>query len=161
MAVALDTLARRRGAHLVAVYAATAHEADPAAFARRWRAGGGALAWPRVVGQRIVFHRISGPQALIPGYRGILEPPPSAAPVAPRAIDLLVVPGIGFDDRGWRLGQGGGFYDRLLATLPRLYSVGLGYTCQLVDDLPHEAHDARLDALVIEARLIEMVPSPS
>jgi len=62
---------------------------------------------------------------------------------------LLFVPCVGYGAGGYRLGYGGGFYDRTLATLkPKPYTVGLGFTNGYVDDLEPEAHDQPLDAIL-------------
>jgi len=62
---------------------------------------------------------------------------------------LLFVPCLGYGPGGFRLGYGGGFYDRTLAKLqPRPFTVGLGFTCGYVDDLEPEPHDVPLDAIL-------------
>ncbi len=64
---------------------------------------------------------------------------------------LLFVPCVGYGPGGFRLGYGGGFYDRTLATLqPKPYTVGLGFTEGFVDDLEPESHDLPLDAILNE-----------
>ena len=71
-------------------------------------------------------------------------------------IDVVVVPGIAFDRRGWRLGRGAGFYDRLLVRLTdRCRSIGFAFGCQVVDAVPAEAHDRRVAALVTETEAVE------
>ena len=76
-----------------------------------------------------------------------------------RQLDLLFVPLVGFDERGYRLGMGGGFYDASLAYLRRRqswrkpYLVGVGYECQKVAKVPHDPWDMPLDAVVTEQRL--------
>jgi len=67
--------------------------------------------------------------------------------------DIVVVPMVGFDNSGGRLGYGGGFYDRTLEFLRRkrdIIAVGIAYSCQQVDDLPTELHDQRLDGVITE-----------
>jgi 5-formyltetrahydrofolate cyclo-ligase len=71
--------------------------------------------------------------------------------------DLVVVPGLGFDAAGWRLGQGGGHYDRtfpaeLREAGPRL--VGFAFDVQLVPRVPHDSHDRMMDAIVTERRIL-------
>jgi 5-formyltetrahydrofolate cyclo-ligase len=71
--------------------------------------------------------------------------------VDPVALDVVVVPGLAFTADGRRLGQGGGHYDRFLPRLrPDCVTVGVGFAEQLVDDLPTEAHDVRLDLVVTD-----------
>ncbi|STZ77050.1 5-formyltetrahydrofolate cyclo-ligase [Bergeriella denitrificans] len=68
-------------------------------------------------------------------------------------LDLLIVPIVGIDRQGYRLGQAGGFYDVSLAAMKyRLptKTLGVGFACQLVDTLPREAHDMPLDGFVSE-----------
>lgn len=94
---------------------------------------------------------------LAPGYFGIPEPQPGTLrPVDPRAIDLLIVPGVAFDLQGNRLGYGGGFYDRFFERLrPGVPLVALAFELQLVEGVPVEPWDRRMDWLVTEKRAIQ------
>jgi 5-formyltetrahydrofolate cyclo-ligase len=65
----------------------------------------------------------------------------------------LVIPGVGFDLQGRRLGRGGGFYDRYLENFQGL-RIGVCFACQLVSHLPEELHDQRMDAIVTEDRVV-------
>lgn len=86
---------------------------------------------------------------------GVLEPRPECAcPVEPAAIDLVVVPGAAFDIRGGRLGYGLGFYDRLLAEVPRAPRVALAFECQLLSAVPAEPHDVPVDLILTEERAV-------
>ncbi|HEX4984148.1 MAG TPA: 5-formyltetrahydrofolate cyclo-ligase [Ilumatobacteraceae bacterium] len=70
----------------------------------------------------------------------------------PTTVDVVVVPGVAFTPTGARLGQGGGWYDRFLAAVrPDCTSIGVGFDPQVVDELPTEAHDIRLDTIVTES----------
>lgn len=64
-------------------------------------------------------------------------------------FDLIIVPGLAFDREGYRLGYGGGYYDTFLAKHPKAYTVGVAYPFQLVDQVPTEPHDARLDQILV------------
>ncbi len=84
--------------------------------------------------------------------RGI-RTPRQGAPVVPGVIDLVVVPGLAFDARGNRLGRGGGFYDRFLRRLRRsATTVGLAFDVQIVDEVPADDRDCRVDFVVTERR---------
>lgn len=92
----------------------------------------------------------------------IPEPPPEMPIVLAKEgdIDVLVVPGLAFDRKGERLGQGKGYYDRFIQhmistdkKIPRLIAVGL--TCQLVDEIPVESYDKRMDLVLIPGETIE------
>lgn len=85
---------------------------------------------------------------------GLWEPDPSRADRVPEdEFDLIVVPGVAFDRSGHRLGLGGGFYDRWLASVsaPR---VGLAFSLQVVERVPHTERDQRVDWIVTENDLI-------
>lgn len=70
----------------------------------------------------------------------------------PSVLDVVVVPGLAFTTSGLRLGQGGGHYDRFLARLrPDCITVGVGFAEQLVDAIPTEPHDVRLDLVVTDS----------
>lgn len=103
---------------------------------------------------------------LRPGAFGILEPPVSGALEAgalatgPGAA-LVCVPGIAFTPAAARLGRGGGYYDRLLTALAgEAVTVGLGYSFQLIDRLPEQAHDRRLDLVVTESAVYAASGAP-
>ena len=88
---------------------------------------------------------------LVTGAMGIPTPAPDSRVVVP---DLLLVPMMAFDDDGFRLGYGGGFYDRTLAALrksnPETLAIGVCFSGLKVDHVPHDEHDARLDWIVTE-----------
>jgi 5-formyltetrahydrofolate cyclo-ligase len=104
------------------------------------------IALPRVEEDKITFYELSSIKSLIRGRFGIMEPPPS---VSISEIDILVVPGIAFDKTGNRLGYGKGYYDRLMSG-KQTFSVGLAYSFQLLENLPYDRYDKRLDAIASE-----------
>lgn len=90
----------------------------------------------------------------------ILEPKINCPRINPTQIDFFLVPGIGFDRRGNRLGHGAGFYDRLLAQAsPTAYFLGYGYDFQVVDAIPHEAHDVVMHAMATPSQIIYIKPA--
>lgn len=88
------------------------------------------------------------------GRWGIREPGERARRVAAGELRLAVVPGLAFDRSGTRLGHGGGFYDRLLAGADAAFLVGVCADWQLAGRLPRDAHDAGVDAVVTEKRMV-------
>jgi len=82
---------------------------------------------------------------------GMLEPDTKiCAPFPPTQIDLVLVPGLAFDRQGYRIGYGGGYYDRFLPRCPQATWVGLAYEAQLVADIFPEAWDIRLHHICTE-----------
>jgi len=108
-----------------------------------------ALWWP---GMEIATNRL-----------GIPEPVDTNASLAPDAIDVVLVPLLGFDRRGHRLGFGGGYYDRSFAFLRDLERpskpllVGIGYALQEIDRIQPEDWDVRLDYVATEHELIDCI----
>ena len=111
---------------------------------------------PRVVGQRLVLHPYV-PDRLVRHRYGMLEPPANAPVVDPGTLDLVLVPGVAYDRRGGRMGFGGGFYDGFLPTTPAL-RVGITYDACLVDELPCDEHDQRMDWIVTPTQLVHCAP---
>ena len=80
------------------------------------------------------------------GKFGIPEPQGAAYEGMP---DLAIVPAVGFDRQNYRLGRGGGYYDRFLGSLRHTRKIGVGYKFQLVDKLPHSRHDIMMDSVIL------------
>ncbi|MEO8377060.1 MAG: 5-formyltetrahydrofolate cyclo-ligase [Candidatus Sumerlaeota bacterium] len=145
------------GKHLLAFYPHK-NEISSLAFLREWLSAGRSLLFPRVDADErtLTMHQITDIAELKPGYRGILEPSNSCNVTNIDSIDAMFIPGLAFDARGNRLGQGGGHYDRLLARLPRsCATIGLAYDWQVVDSVPVVEHDQCLQWIVTPTRTID------
>lgn len=93
--------------------------------------------------------------SLVPGEYDIPEPARDSEWVSPGEIDLLIMPGVAFDRQGGRLGMGGGYYDRILAKLEKnTVRMGLAYEFQIVDHVPLDEYDERVDCLVTESGIL-------
>ncbi len=101
-------------------------------------------------GEVLAFRRWQPGMKLEEGYSGTRHPPQSSPETVP---DILLVPLIAFDRAGYRLGYGGGFYDRTLhhlRTHKQIIAVGVAYAAQQVPIVPHEGRDERLDWVITE-----------
>jgi 5-formyltetrahydrofolate cyclo-ligase len=140
-----------------ALYQPMGSELDPRPLLAPLRRAGAQAALP-AAGHRdepMIFRLWEEAMRLQPDAYGIPAPPPLAPAVAP---DLVVAPLLAFDRAGRRLGQGAGHYDRALANLRArqpVFVLGLAYAGQEVAELPEEAHDERLDAILTETGYIE------
>jgi 5-formyltetrahydrofolate cyclo-ligase len=130
-------------------------EADIRPLMHRLKQRGARLCLPVVLDrQTIVFREIADGMPLVDTGFGTTGPGPDSPVLDP---DLLLVPLSAFDARGHRIGYGAGHYDRAIARLrarsrsPRL--VGIAFDCQQVDEVPFEAHDVALDAVLTESGL--------
>ena len=115
-------------------------------------AEGWTTALPVVVGKELPlkFRRWVPGDAMVSGLWDIQIPVETAPEVEP---DVLLVPMLAFDRKGYRLGYGGGFYDRTLAklrALKKITAIGVAYAGQEVDSVPHDAHDQPLDWIMTE-----------
>ena len=105
------------------------------------------------------WHEIAGwDDVVVPGPFGLREPDPLRCPRVPLAeLDCVFVPGVAFDQEGFRLGRGGGFYDRFLSlTPPTLPCIGLMFSLQTVPAVPCEPHDQALRSVITEDGLVSL-----
>lgn len=142
-------------AHAVALYMALKEEVDTGLLLRHAWESGKAVFLPRVRPHEpgcMDFVRCSGPEDLVPGAFHLLEPRPDLPGLEadnPRfTATLMVIPGVGFARSGYRLGFGGGYYDRFLTKAsPSLLRLGLCYQCQLLAHLPAAPWDQRMNCI--------------
>jgi len=143
-----------RVAGVIAAYASFGSEPDTSEFLARVLGDGKQLLLPRINrAQRTLElrHAIDPGADLIPGVWGIREPAERCPLVDVIDVEFVLVPGVAFTARGARLGYGGGFYDRLLASLDRrVVRIAAAFELQMMDHLPEGPHDQRLDQVVTE-----------
>ena len=92
--------------------------------------------------------------ALVPSTFGVPEPIGSEIPAAADDIDTIILPMLGFDRKGGRIGYGAGYYDRFLSKNPGLRKIGIAFACQEVDNLPVDENDIRMDAIITEDGMV-------
>ena len=112
-------------------------------------ADGKGVALPRVCGKELRFFLVPDLSAVEKGFSGIMEPV-KGGPEAEDPQALVLVPGLAFDPRGYRVGYGGGYYDRFLAREPDHPTVALCYDFQMLTAVPAEVHDIPVE-LVLRA----------
>jgi 5-formyltetrahydrofolate cyclo-ligase len=133
----------------VCAYVSTGHEIETHGLIRQLLAIGRRVCAPAFVGEYQPAQIRDFDADLAKGKFGILEP----RTVTPARPDVWLVPGLAFDPRGNRLGRGRGFYDAMLrqARGPKL---ALAHDFQLLDEIPADAHDARVDFVITESRVV-------
>jgi len=117
-----------------------------------------AVPYTDTIRKEMTIYLFEGWEQLISGVYGILEPVPAhAKKILPGQLDLIIVPGVAFDQSGGRLGYGGGFYDRFLtnyytANCPPL--VAPCFSEQMTDQIPLEKHDFRVNLVINDMEIV-------
>lgn len=167
-----DTLIKQRffalpefiDAKTVLFYASFRSEVETLSMMRESLEMGKRVAVPQVDKERyrLRLYEIKDMNELSPGYMGIPEPSlPDERLVSLDDIDLVIIPGVGFDYSGRRLGYGAGYYDKLLSNMDRkIPFIALAYEEQLVSSIPLELHDVKLDMIITDKRVIKGYPDP-
>ena len=137
---------------IIAIYSPMALEVNCMGLAELWAEQGCRLCLPTIVekDQPLKFRAFELSDPLQKGLCGPLEPLPGKEFVTP---DWIVAPMLGFGSDLTRLGMGGGYFDRTLAQMKGVKTIGLAYELQYCADLPHEPHDIAFDCIVTEKQI--------
>lgn len=153
----LATLPELAVVRTVLGYAATPHEVCIDEALRTLLARAVVVCLPWVDGPALGLARVRDlDHDVAPGWRGVREPVPAGREaLRPTAVDAVLVPGVGFDPNGNRLGHGGGHFDRLLAQVRRDTAlIGIALDSAVVDAVPVEAHDRPVHVIVTPTRTL-------
>ena len=164
-----------REAEVILAYVSYRSEVDTTALIQQVLADGKYLFAPKVSGNEMEFWQITAMEDLQEGYRGIREPKQSITfPDWIRESHkvMMLMPGVVFDRQRHRIGYGGGFYDRYLNRMTggtddaermhnsvagqvSLVTTALAYSCQIVEQIPHEQYDVKPDMLITERGIFD------
>lgn len=143
-------------ARTVMSYVSVGKEVETQQLLLRMQKEGKTVVIPWCEGKELRLFRWESFDELECGTLNILEPRAELRlrqdkRIAPDELDLILVPGLGFDRNGNRLGRGAGYYDRFLKTTPRrVIRIGLSFECQIVENIPMSANDEKVDLVVTE-----------
>jgi len=119
-----------------------------------WESAPRHFCYPRIVGGNMEFVDVPSRDDLtVSEWHGQIRErtSPEARIIPPAEIEVIVIPGLAFTSDGERLGRGGGYYDRYLASLPpATFKIGVCFGVQIVEMLPTEPHDQRVDVVATE-----------
>lgn len=157
----LSRLPEILSANTVYLYCSTGHEVDTRRLIGFLLERGQTVALPVSLPEGEMYFAEYLPGRLQEGrFFGIMEPAADARHLEPADGDLIIVPALAYDRDGYRMGQGGGYYDRFLSER-RLFSVGIGRDCLLCERVIREPHDAPVDCLVTESGVFRFSPAAS
>lgn len=142
---------------VVMLYAAKSPEVTLDAVFAWTLAQGKQVCFPRVCGEEMDFYYVENASDLIPGNFGVREPA-AYCQLATFTKAVCVVPGVGFDKTGNRMGYGKGYYDRYFhKSTADIYKIGICYDEQLQDEIPAMEHDIKMDRVVSASNVIDIV----
>ena len=158
----LFTLEEFQKAEVVLSYQSFRSEVETTEMNQKIRESGKSLYLPKTYADRkeMAFYRVYSDADLIPGYQGILEPQEKEpfteklASLKPEKV-LMLMPGAAFDDKGNRIGYGGGYYDRYLELHPQLHTLALAFDMQVLFEVPAEEQDIKPQLLVTETNIYQ------
>jgi len=152
----LFSLPEFQDAHTVMFFVTFGSEIDTLPMIERALGEGKRVLAPRADPRtrRLLPCQVRSPaQDLASGAHGIREPKAGCPVTALDEVEVVIVPAAVWGDNGYRIGYGGGYYDRFLRQVPGAARVGLGMEVQVVASVPHGEHDLPVDVLVTEARV--------
>ena len=105
---------------------------------------------PCVDGDDLRLRQYTGPECMVSGEQFGIGEPTGEEWTDLAAVELIAVPGVAFDREGNRMGRGRGFYDRLLKSTPNAVKIGLAYNFQMLDAIPTEPHDVKMNLVITD-----------
>lgn len=148
--------------HVILLYASFKSEVDTTGLIEYCLTDGKVTVLPKVdsINNQLRLYEIKNIKELSSGYSGIPEPDvPEDRGMRAEDMDLIIVPGVAFDENCSRLGYGKGFYDKLLSVIRGqglgFSIIGLAYEEQIVESIPYESHDVKMDKIITDKRIIE------
>lgn len=141
-----------RKAEIIMAYSALPDEVQTAGFIEKYYKGKTILL-PCVRGDDLILKQYTGKENMQKGDFGILEPSGDEF-TDYLSIDLIIVPGVAFDSNCNRLGRGKAFYDGFLKKAEKAFKIGICFDFQIVDSIPIEPHDIKMDMVITESKVI-------
>lgn len=148
----LTALPEYEDADRIMAYADYNHEVITRYIIEQSWKDGKEVAVPKVFGKDMVFYRLTDFSQLESGYFGIPEPKEDGETVSWEDA-MMVMPGVAFDENCNRVGYGGGFYDRFLEKHPGIRRVAVGFSFQILSEVPTELTDIRPQVIVTEEKI--------
>lgn len=139
---------RVNAAKTILLYYSMPDEVDTHNLVDLLREQGKTVLLPVTLAHELEIRRYEGPKSLQEGWAFRIMEPTGAVFTQLHTIDLVIVPGMGFDPQGNRLGRGKGYYDRFLRLVPQAYKLGLCFDFQKVASVPTEDTDVRMDEII-------------
>ncbi|HRN85812.1 MAG TPA: 5-formyltetrahydrofolate cyclo-ligase [Candidatus Dojkabacteria bacterium] len=138
-------------AKTVLLYYPTKQEVDISALFQILQEKGKVIFLPKVKNHKIA--KFSAGTPLTKKDKGIYEPD-IRVNRNPEKVDVGIIPGLGFDSQGNRIGHGGGWYDRIFHEIKFIYIIGVCFDSQIISKVPTETHDKSVDVVITEKRII-------
>ena len=141
-------LIEEKGYQIIHCYLPMASEIDITPLIEKMLAAEKLVITPKTLPKRSLQHlRLNSLAEVEEGTFGTRHP--AHAEEYSGAYDLIIIPGLAFDQSNYRLGYGGGYYDNFLHQHPRAHQLGICYPFQKIKQVPLEAHDVQLDAILM------------
>lgn len=147
-----------KDAHTIMTYISFENEVDTHEFIKNSIKMGKEIVVPITIAQtkELKVSKLMNFNELEIGFYNILTPKKEFIRfIDPKEIDLIIVPGVAFDRKGYRIGYGGGYYDRFLSQLDEVDKISLAFQLQVIEEVPKEYFDIPVDFIFTENEIIQ------
>lgn len=143
---------------IIMVYVAKDPEVETLVYINKMLAAGKTIVVPIIEKEThtLRLSRLTSVADLRPSTFSVPEPIGAEKPIDPSGVECVILPMVGFDRAGNRLGYGAGYYDRFLTVYSMLYKIGIAYSCQEIETVPTEVHDVCMDEIITETEIIKL-----